>query len=282
MVASGETLTWNVGVSPPGPWVQAAGGGSLYAASGILKSFLPQTATTRSFLTSGAGGYPGVVIYGSAYDFDASPTAKGESLVSPPSNWLANQTFPGSINYYELFWYRSGSPKTFSTFQELKSSQESMDKPPSRTVPYYIDGDMTTSGNWTVGSGETITFLITGDLFLKGTVNITGTGFVAFIVNGTITVDPSVGGPSSASDPVIEGLYVTSPTGVFATSLGDTGHERFVGKGIFIAGSFLLQRDLDTENPTTPAELFLYNPQLPFTMPDKLKDYPITWQEVAP
>ena len=53
---------------------------------------------------------------------------------------------------------------------------------------------------------------------------------------------------------------------------------------MFIAGSFTLQRDLESvaQNQNVSSELFLYNPQLLLTMPDKMKDLPISWQEVAP
>ena len=53
---------------------------------------------------------------------------------------------------------------------------------------------------------------------------------------------------------------------------------------MFVAGSFLLQRDLEgiSQNTTTAAELFLYNPRLLISMPDSMRDVPITWEEVAP
>jgi len=53
---------------------------------------------------------------------------------------------------------------------------------------------------------------------------------------------------------------------------------------MFIADNFLLQRDLDSYggNSGSSAELFEYNPQLLLTMPDVMKDQPVTWSEVAP
>jgi hypothetical protein len=144
---------------------------------------------------------------------------------------------------------------------------------------------MRTSGNWNVGSGETVMFVIDGNLIINGQITLSGTGFAAFIVNGNVTVDPIVGGPAGSATPVVEGVYITSPTGVFQT--GDSssaGNERFVAEGIFVAGDFFLQRDLDAvgANPTTPSELFIYNPQLLVTMPDAMRDVPLTWQEVPP
>jgi hypothetical protein len=227
----------------------------------------------------GAGGYPGLVTYGTGYDFDPDPTLTGGSYVSS-TGWLSNETHR-VINYYELLWRRLGGMTTPDSFPDLTS----VAKPPSRPAPYYITGDMTTSGNWTVAEGETVIFIVNGNLTLGGNITITGSGFAAFIVNGNITVAPSVGGLYTSSTPVIEGIYVTSPTGTFQTGTSTVvGKERLVLQGIFVAGSFLLQRDLESvsANTTTAGELFLYNPRLLVSMPDALRDVPITWEEVAP
>jgi hypothetical protein len=62
-----------------------------------------------------------------------------------------------------------------------------------------------------------------------------------------------------------------------------TGAVRFVGTGTFVAGNFILGRDLgDAGNPTTSSELFIYNPQLLMTMPEQMKKLSVSWQEVAP
>lgn len=278
----GELLTWNVGYTAGLPWVQTQEG-NVYAA-GTLTSYVADLASPRSLILDGSGGYPGVAIYGTSYDFDVSGLAKGESYVSS-TDWLVNETHIPVVNYYEYFRIKLGGPITPSTVQEMGSPQESMSKPPSRTTPYYVVGDMTTSGDWVVGEGETVIFIVTGNLTLGGKVNITGSGFVSFIVSGNITVSPSVGVPYTSSTPAIEGIYVTSPTGSFQTGTSTVvGKERLVAKGIFVAGGFLLQRDLDSvdANPTTSSELFIYNPRLLFSMPDSLRYVPITWEEVAP
>jgi hypothetical protein len=102
-------------------------------------------------------------------------------------------------------------------------------------------------------------------------------------VNGNITVASTVGVPYTSSAPVVEGVYITSPSGTFSTGSSGSGTERFVGRGTFIAGNFLLQRDVGSAgNPTTSAELFIYNPQLLLTMPDAMKQLSVSWQEVAP
>lgn len=274
---SGETLTWDIGAVPPGPWVQTQGG-DVYAAMN-LSSLLPVGIVPRKFNLNGTGGYPGVVTYGTSYDFDPDSSSQGQALVSS-TNWLVNET-QAQVDYYQIFYRRLGAPTTPDSFPNLAA----VTKPASRTTPYYVVGDMTTSGDWSVGAGENITFLVNGNLTIGGKINITGTGFVAFIVNGNITVLSSVGGAVGSGNPAIaiEGFYVTSPTGTFATGTSGVGTEQLVGKGTFVAGNFVLQRDLgDASNVTTPAELFIYNPQLLIVMPEAMKDVPVAWQEVAP
>jgi len=193
---------------------------------------------------------------------------------------LVNETFSG-VNYYELFWRRLGGGTTADSFADLGA----VAKPASRTTPYYVVGDMTTTGDWNIPNGETVIFIVNGNLTLGGKVTLTGSGFASFIVNGNITVSSSVGGLYTSSTPVIEGIYITSPTGTFKTGTSSVvGKERLVAKGIFVGGGFLLQRDLDSvdANPTTSSELFIYNPRLLFSMPDSMRDVPITWAEVAP
>jgi hypothetical protein len=131
---------------------------------------------------------------------------------------------------------------------------------------------MTTSGAWSVAAGQTIVFFVNGNLTIAGNITVAPGGFAAFIVNGTITVDPAVAG--------VAGVYITSPVGTFDTG---SGVVRFTGTGTFVAGNFILGRDLgDVSNPTTSSELFVYNPQLLMTMPEQMKKLSVSWQEVAP
>lgn len=280
LTANGSTVTWNVGYTLGTPWAQA-NGGDVYA-SGTIRSFVPPGAAPRVFTANGAGGYPGVVIYGTSYDFDSASTSQGAGYVSS-QNWLvnaANQT----VNYYEYFYRRFGAPAepdTTAPFDNLLS----VTQPASRETPYYAVGDMTTSGAWTIGAGESVVIVLDGNLTINGRITITGDGFLAFIVNGNITVDPSVGTTAASSTPVVEGVYVTSPTGTFATGASTAAATaRFVGEGMFVAGNFSLGRDLEGfgSNTTTASELFLYNPQLLFSMPESMMEVPVTWQEAAP
>lgn len=277
--ANGSTLMWNVGYALGPPWVQV-NGGDVYVA-GALQSYIQPAAAPRVFVTSGVSGYPGVVTYGTSYDLDAAMSDQGASYVSS-TNWIANAT-RNSVDYYDYFYRRYSSPTVTDNASFINLA--AVTQPASRATPYYIDGDMTTSGDWSIGNGESVVFIVTGNLTIGGKINLTGTGFVSFIVKGNIAVSSSVGTTDSSITPLVEGIYVTSPTGVFQTgSSTAAGSARFVGKGIFIAGDFLLGRDLENYggNSVNSAELFFYNPQLLMTMPDAMKELPVIWQEVAP
>ncbi len=278
LTVDGSTLIWTVGYSLGTPWFQAEGG-DVYA-SAILRSYVQPGASTPVVVRDGTGGYPGVVAYGTSYDFDSALTGQGNTNVSS-TNWLAYAPRT-TVDYYDYFYRRFGSPATPYAFADLLA----VDKPTSSETPYYVVGDMTTAGDWVVGDGESVVFIVDGNVTIGGSITTTGTGFVAFIVNGDIAVDSAVGTAYNSQTPVLQGIYITSPTGTFDTGTSTAASSaRFVGEGMFIAGDFLLQRDLEgygTGNTTHAAELFIYDPQLLFTMPDPMKELPVTWQEVAP
>ncbi len=235
----GDTVKWEIGYTKGTAWVQTAGG-DVYA-SGRLGSYIPAV-SPRVFNDVGAGGYPGVVTYGTSYDFDSDPYAQGRTLVSS-KNWLAQATRT-TVNYYDLFYHRFGAPT--ATDNALFPSLLLVTQPASRSTPYYITGDMTTAGDWSVGSGQNIVFLVNGNLTIGGKINIVpnSTGFVSFIVNGTITVDSTVGTTSSSTTPVVEGIYIATKadqTGAFDTNYSTAASTaRFVGKGMFVADTFLI------------------------------------------
>ena len=278
---SGGTLEWRIGFTAGSPWVQTEGG-NVYA-SATLKSFVP---TGDVFNTDGDGGYPGVVTYGTDYDFDNDWASTGSTKASS-ENWLVNAA-QTRVNYYDYFYRKYGAPTTVTTDPAF-SNPIAVTQPPSSNTPYYVTGDITTTGDWSVGNNEKLIVIVNGNLTIDGQINIVGSGFVAFIVNGTITVTSNVGTTASSVSPVLEGVYVAmnaSQTGGFVTGTSANAlTARFVGKGMFIADNFTLQRDLEgygVGNTGSSAELFIYNPRLILTMPEEMKENSVTWQEVAP
>ena len=275
-----ETITWDIGYTKTGPWVQVYGG-DVYAAN-TMSSYVPSTTTPRAFILDGTGGYPGIATYGQSYNLDSSGLTRGQTWVSS-KNWLVNDTASG-IDFYQLMYRQfGGAPAAVDYTDPSPISQ-----PAARATPYYVTGNMTTSGDWMVGDvtkpGEKLIFIVNGNLTIGGKINTIADGFVAFIVNGNITVDPSVGVAYTSGVPVVEGIYITAPSKSFITNTGSApSTARFVGRGMFVAGNFTLGRDVgEAGNPTTSSELFIYNPQLLLTMPEAMKKLSVSWQEVAP
>lgn len=285
---TGAILRWDIGYTLGTAWVQAQGG-DVYS-SGAIRSYIPSVAP-RVFITDGDGGYPGVLTYGTSVDLDSDPYISGTDLVSA-DNWQVN-TSRATVDYYDYFYRRFGAPTVPTTgapFDNLTAvSQPASNCTASTCAPYYVVGDMTTSGAWSVGADERIVIIVDGNLTINGRVNITNNGFIAFIVNGTITVADTVGTTASSTTPVVEGVYIaTTDTQAGSINTGSSiaaATARFVGRGMFISNGFLLQRDLEgygTGNTGNAAELFVYNPELLLTMPDSMKELSVTWQEVSP
>ena len=274
------SISFFIGFAPPNGWVQAIGG-DVYA-KGQLTSSVP---ATYYFSLAGAMGDAGIVSYGTlnGYDFSLSDTDKGETQVSLPPAWLVYNPNNPSLHLYEQFATQFDIPGNTPL---LASSPLTVTKPTCDTTPlpcvFYVSGDLeTTSGNpWTIGSTEQMVIFVSGSAHINSPITITPGGFFALIVNGTITVDSTVGGPAANTVPTLEGIYITNQ---FETGTSDTvGTERLNIKGSVIADMFLLNRSLGIFNATLPAEQFTFNPQLLFTMPDKMKEIPYVWQEVAP
>jgi len=279
----GQTINWELWYKTGMGWYQAQGG-DVYGAN-TIKSFVPQG--PRYFVLNGDGGSPGVVTFGNTYDFDSAAGIAdiGSGWISS-ENWNANETYDEK-NYYQIMFHRFHSPVTADYTGDTTLNTQLA----GREAAYYVDGNLIIDGsNWNVASvtpKESVVVLVNGNLTIKNRINITSGGFIGFFVNGNITIDSSVGTTWSSTTPVVEGIYMTSPTGTFSTGATTAAATaRFVGKGTFVAGNFSLlgQRDLEIvgHNADTAAELFIYNPELLITMPDEMKELPITWAEVAP
>lgn len=77
-VPNGGTLTWNLGYTAGTPWIQTSGGGDVYGAVNVA-SYIPPATAPRYFSLDGSGTTPGIVTYGSTYDFDSSVECLGEA-----------------------------------------------------------------------------------------------------------------------------------------------------------------------------------------------------------
>lgn len=277
------TLNFIVGFIPQSGWVQTIGGNA-YAGNQLVSS-IPTTATNPYFSFAGAMSDAGMVTYGTSYDFSLVSTDLGESNVST-KRWLMQHTNT-SVDYYTQFATRMDVPDSATTIENATS----VTKPACGTSPciYYVGGDMTTAAGtaWNIAANEQMIIFASGSVTINSPITITSGGFFALISHNGIYVSSTVGGATGSTAATLEGIYIATNanhTAVFATGGSTTtGTERLVVRGSVIADNFQLFRDLGTTiNNTTPAEQFIFNPELLFTMPDNMKEIPYVWQEVAP
>jgi len=275
-----DTITWDIGLKLADPWVQVADGDAIVATT--ITNALPPG---HVFNTKTGDNTNGLVTYGSVagYDFSPDPGDKGESQVST-TGWLAESAGTGATkDPFVIDWYQYFANK-FDVAGLPNQGVTTLNSKPNCTNPlYYNSGSLTIDGaNWTVGANEKCVIIVNGPLTINKNINISSGGFATFIVNGNITIDPTVGKASSLSSPALEGIFVTSRAGIFNTGTSGVGTERFVLKGMVIAGGFQLPRDLKADNTNISSELFLYNPALLFSMPTQMQDLKVRWEEVAP
>ena len=277
------TVNFLVGYMPQSGWVQTVGG-NVYTGNQLVSS-IPSAATNPYFSLAGAMGDAGMVTYGTSYDFSLITSDLGENNVST-KRWLMQHTNT-SVDYYTQFATRMDVPGSATAIED----RTNVTKPTCSTSPcvLYADGDMTTAAGvpWSIGATEQMIVFVNGNVTINSPITITSGGFFALISHNGIYVNSTVGGTTGSTTPTLEGIYIAtnaSHTAVFATGDSNTtGRERLIVRGSVIADNFQLFRDLGTTiNSTTPAEQFIFNPQLLFTMPDVMKEIPYVWQEVAP
>lgn len=123
-------------------------------------------------------------------------------------------------------------------------------------------------------TGKYIIF-VDGDLRITKNVRVGVGGFLAFIVKGSITIDPAV--------IALQGIYITDQNFVTETKSPTLDNQLNVSGTVAAWGSFSLNRNLGAaKNFTTPAEKFIYRPDLLLNMPNRMKTFVMEWQEVVP
>ena len=194
-LTNGGTNSYAIAFLPQTGWFQTSVG-NVYAA-GQLTSSIPSSATTPYF---SLGVSPGIVSYGTGYDFSLTSANKGEAQVSSPG-WLVQQT-SSPINYYERFTQKLISDTKTSLTEHL----DALPQPTRATSPciFTVEGNLVTapSSPWTIGADEKMIVLVNGNVTINSPITIASGGFFSLIVNGNITVNPSVGS--------VDGIYITS------------------------------------------------------------------------
>jgi len=120
-------------------------------------------------------------------------------------------------------------------------------------------------------TNEIIVILVNGDVSIDYDISVAEGGFLAIISSGNITIGNEVTN--------VEGVYVAD--GIISSG---TSESQLIGEGIFTGWLGIdLRRDFNTiQNNTTPAEKFIYRPDLVRNVYHYLLKPKISWQEVAP
>lgn len=273
-------------VQPPYGWFQTQAGD--VHGQGNIQSMIPLTATDLNFSMDSdyTPVYPGVVSYGGG-----SEPLLGRGVVSS-KGWVANSSFPPPFKYtYDQLYKKLDSPTT--AFDCGSSS-------PPNTGFYLannpVGGECLINKNLDFGTRKVVVF-VDGTLKIDSPaqIKVSSGGFLAFIVKGDIKISGQIGskttGPFTGTNAHIQGIYIADGTidTYYDKPAGTGSGFRLVVGGLFYAkNGFNLKRDLKNEagatikNSDTPAELFIFRPDLVVNTPKELRISSMSWQEVAP
>lgn len=239
------------------PWWQTIDG-SVHSA-GDLVSAIPSTcigSCRPNLLRQSASGASGLLSFNGAVGLGSG------TISQDGTNWQAETVFSGTktgFNYFKRLL--SDDPAGIGAWDGNL---------PQANGVYLAEGDeITTIGDWTVAAGRTLVLLADGNVTIGGNINIDPGGFLALIASGDIRVAPGVAN--------IEGVMIADQRLKTGAGAGQLRAE-----GIFAGWDGVdFQRDLP-DNSLTPAELFVYRPDLQLNAYRYLLWLNIAWREVAP
>lgn len=267
-VACTDTATVNVGdIAPPGagaPWWQVVGGG-VYAgdSSGGLSIRSEVPAGEYLLIPGSIGSVAALMRASGTYE-----TGSGSLSVSA---WNALTKYRGKRIDYAYFAAQLG----VGSSQANDWGSDDLDQPaydPAREFYYQRPATEVTLGGWNVLAGEKYVVVVRGNVRITGDVTVANGGYLMVIAQGDVTVDPAVTS--------VQGIYLAN--GLFITeSAGVGGDVQLVVSGSVAAWDGVdLNRDLGVAGNVSPAEQFVYRPDLMISMPKKVKTFVMEWQEV--
>ncbi len=248
---------------------------------GSVMSRIPSTCVAPTcnpyLILDGLGGFPGIVVYNSVYDFSADSQTSG---IASSKNWLVNTTYVGKLydyNYFKSIVPSSVVPDIINQSTLTNGYLNAQGTLQGGYYWYKHTGNLTINTNVNLPPNrKTVLYVESGNLTIQGDITITGggAGFFAAIVGGDITLDPAVA--------TLNGLYLSD--GTFTTGTGTK--QLTVSGSVAALSGFNLQRDLGgvngVNNNLSPAEIFTYDPIYTFTAPQSFSKPNIQWTEVAP
>lgn len=264
---------------PNDPWWQVKD--SDIQSNGDLTSAVP---TAKYFGDVGGGKFPGVPAYSGGTNLTEA------NVAASPYNWIAQSPWSNPKQFDYAYFYNlipsdilNNNLKTINSVNDIINATATPDANGYEWYKYDGAGvqSLTVDNPIQIGDRKIILFVANANLDVNANINTRtlGSGFFMAIVNGNIAVSPSLGG---GAVPNLVGLYVADGTFSDGT-LSPSPDSQFYLRGSMVAyGGVNLQRDMLTENNTTPAELFEYLPDQIRLFPSVLGYRKINWKEVAP
>jgi len=235
---------------------------------GDIQSRLPKD---NFFSLTGEGGFPGLVSYnGDEADFNLGEVSS--------TKWLAKT--PARAKFYDYFYPLLGYP----TLEEpLFSKIRNEDLPSGGVKAYNIN--IETGEDLLIG-GRKIVILTSGKFLIKNKILIDQGGSLVVIAKGGIGVSKNLE-TTGTGNSYLEGIFITD--GTFFSSVDEdftfspaVSQNTLVIRGGVIANEIKMTRDLASKNSTTPAEKFIYRPDLLLNSYPGIWERKHLWSELAP
>lgn len=273
------TATGSIAVYEPDPWWQVVEGDVTAMNGSVISNMAPVSiCTTNCFMMMG-NNIPGVPMGTGTID-------PGDGEIST-TNWKVNNSPYTAVQEfsYDYFWEKLPSNVNDQLVANSLGNLIGHNNLNGGGVAlegyryYYYDGS---SGDLNI-SGPPNTVGINGKvvLFANSNVNINvpieltnGTEFFMLVAKGNIVVNGSLGNTASQD---LEGVFFAD--GVFSTGASNLP---LVVRGMVAAQDINLLRDMGVANLTSPAEKFIFAPDLVMQFPSRLSPKNVTWEEVAP
>jgi len=252
-------------------WFQGQGGD-------VYGNDISSSVILGEFLSTKLEDYSGVVVSGGGIN-----SGDGGVSESDPDWQKIGERIEGfrkGVKYdYDYFYEKFGAKSTYDP---------ASGKPGSGIYYHQAFVEDVVSGTWDVGSGESIVFFIEGNLRIETSIDVDPGGFLAFIVSEDLYIDSTVGRPAGAAGSCLEGVFIVNGS-IETGETTQVATAKLVAEGIFVAdadingsGEFNFQRNLGAANGTTPAEKFIYRPDLLFSAPEQFLKKGLSWEEIVP
>jgi len=241
-------------------WFQTQGG--TIHAEGNLSDNIPGTAAIDKNMSIAQDGFPGVISHQSLTEANFG---EGYPSNDDASHWLAESSYQGK-NFGSWTFFE----KKYAVEMETEDFDGNL---PGSDGIYYSGSDKTLQGSWNVSGGSWILVLVDGNITIPVDISVPEGSFLGIVSSGNISFTDAVS--------QVEGMFIANNS----INTGST-NTQFQGEGLFAASQFVLLRDLEDINPTTPGEIFTFRPDF---LINSYKDsdhnlwwFDFRWEEIAP